>query len=244
MRTCLFSTIYLNGLDPTGSARYDRTVKWLKYHLQPAVMEALGYSRILLTDNSSDIELTQRLVNDVPMSYVQGYDNLAEVDYEITDYTIACLRLPYLGKEDNGCKHDYPYVWRGFHSMNELTLRYDKIYRIDNDCYVLTEKFANYLRAAQSGWLCANQAKHTDGYPEDAVSVIHKDAYHLLRTMCDKTPLQMNRRWLERTVPWTEVLMQFNGDRYGVGKKRIQQDDSMDYYSQCPVDVPMTFRRF
>lgn len=240
MRTCLFSTLFLEGHDPTNSLRYDRAVKWLKYYMQPEVKEALGYDRMILTDNGSARELQERLVNDIPMQLVRGY-SVGEAARECNDYSVLCVELPRMERYNDGRTNDYPYVWRGLFSMQELTPLYDKILRFDNDAYVLTKKCADFFRNLQSGWVALNQAKHAD-YPEDALSAICADSYHLLNDVCSKPIRALTCEWFERYIPWTETNKALVGDRYGNSKKPIQQQNYMDYYSQCPVAVPMTFR--
>jgi hypothetical protein len=185
-----------------------------------------------------------RLINDgLPITIMSCpiTEGLQDWPLVMDEYTITCFSYPRVEKEGRGKQHDYPYVWRGLEHMAELLPYFERIYRIDNDCFVLSERFANYLRDVEGGWVAASQEKHAGTEAEDAISVLCSNSYNLLREWVKTPYMEHNGKWLEHSLPWTRLATEFKGDRYGVAPKVRLQSQDMDWYGQCPVSVPMTF---
>lgn len=243
--TAVFTTTYLEGTDPTGSDRLERTVKWFNY--MKGLQSSLGFTDLLATDNGSPWELLHELSKRTGARIID--ETLHECVYvgDPSSRIIVTRHNQHLTKTGKTLfgDHDYPYVWRGLYDMAQIarTCSYDKIIRVDNDAYVLSQRLATYLRELQTGWIALGLKGYVHQYPEDAISVICRDSYHLLTDFCSVPMEGYFGRWFERVLPFTQICEQFVGDRYGNYAKPPEQRDEMDFYCQCPVPIKMTFEQ-
>lgn len=238
MKTILFSTCYLVGTDPTGSSRLERTKKWIQYYL--SIKEELGFDHILMTDNASPLNMLKELNCPVAVRdasggfYIQG----------ATPHVTILRHRTHLAKTGEN-DHDYPYVWRGLYDTRNFfnkTPEISKIYRIDNDSYILSQRLARYFREAKSGWVGMNLHKHGNT-PEDAISFICRDASAMLNDMCSVPMREHFGKQMELVTPFTHIASEFHGERYGLEDPIPEQDETMDFYSQCPVKIQMRYGR-
>src|SRR5689334_14899196 len=130
MKTCLFTGCKLDGKDALGSDRYMRNVKYLKYY--GSIQDRLGFADIWLSDNASEKPKLDSLQSDFGVQVIRHEDELHKT-------------------QQGG--FDYPYCWRALYDIRTLIdAGYKKIIMIDSDCFVLSQKLAEFIKKLDSGW--------------------------------------------------------------------------------------------
>jgi hypothetical protein len=233
LRTVLYSACYLEGNDSFGNSRLERTERYLKYYR--AIKEEIGFEKIFLLDNSSTWENLKKLGGSV-------YD---ENNRSITIFSPSDLfvyRCRDHLERGNSSGEDYPYCWRALYFINTLIdqYRYEKIISIDTDCFVVSNRLAQFTRYCVSGWHTLYCQKYK--FPEASFHILNQDAFPVLEKYTeDRNFMSRNGKvMIERDIPFTKVHKQFDCDRYG--EDRIVQKKGMDLYAQAPLDIKLTFR--
>lgn len=210
MKTALFSPSYLDGLDPLGSDRLIRNIRWALWN------EKLKIGDLWLCDNASSLESVQRLMEAWPVN--------------IHRFT---MHLPR-GHGDN----PYPYVWRGLWFIKQLIEDgYDKIITLDTDCFIVSQRLLDYVKAANSGWEVFWIPKY--GFPSGELHILNRDAFPLYLEYTKGPWIDKVGQLFESALPFSKINKDFNTDRYG--ETRIPQTADMDGYFQAAVDVPLVF---
>lgn len=219
-RSCLFTTLFLEGYDPVGSHYVDRVNRYLDYYM--SIKEELGFEKIILLDNRSTNGMVAQLeISGLPVEIIQSKYPL----YKLGD-----------------TEHDYPYVWRGLYKAVELLQQYDKVFRIDSDSYILSKRLANYLRDDAEGF--ETMHLHLHGLiPADEISVLTREALPRLKEFCREPWSTHHGKFFEHTIPITRMCKEFHGERYGLHVPPIQQTDKMDWYGAASVNTKLEFRR-
>jgi hypothetical protein len=246
MKTILITGTFLEGVTYHGCSRLERTIKWLEFYTQPEVKEALGFDRIVATDNASPIELLKELSNSVSCNIT---DRFSGPDQGIADGDSAITIIRHdvrLAKKNPEIAFgaDYDYVWRQLWDLNhfaQLGLA-DKFLRIDNDAYILTKKLAHFIRDQNSGFVALTSG--LAGMPEDAIMVLNKDAFPNLNAFCRGDDyLKYHGQIFENVLPLTGVAKQFVGGRYGEQNPPLEQKFEHDYYCQRRNETALVFER-
>lgn len=239
MKTCLFSLSFLEGFDKSGSKRTERMTRFIKYYMP--LKDELGFDTLVIADNGSPEDMV------LPFLHQVGYpalvtDNAHRLLHDPMDSTLRFLLMERLHfgttfpKSDPRHHLDYPYCWRGFELIRKLFQSYDKVIFIDSDCYVLSGRLAEYIREFDNGWATLWCPRYT--FPEATLQVIMKRPFE---ERYPKGPWELNiGRLMEWALPYTRIETKFVSDRYG--ETRVPVNDSMDYYSQAPIDIEMRYR--
>lgn len=237
MRTCLYSLSQLDGLDPSGSSRIARQLKFVEHHWK--IRDEMGFTDIVFSDNGSSREWLNEF-----LSFTGGCEStsLAEVAFsgrpiKIYKFEERLEPRSTFSLDDPRHIHDYPYCWRGMAFIKELFAYYDKVIFIDSDCFVLSPRFAKYIRDFSSGWSTIWCPKHR--FPDASFQIITKDSvnFHSFSMVPWKNNIG---RLMEWALPFNEIRMDFIADRFG--EDRCPALPTMDFYGQCPVDIEMQFR--
>lgn len=213
MKTCLFSTSWLEGSDYSGSPRLARTVRYLDYYV-PLYAE-IGFEDIWLCDNASSWESIRKLYG----ARVYRFDE--------------CLR--------KGEGYDYPYVWRGIYFLRELMrMGYEKVIYVETDAFIVSPRLADFIRDRDSG-ITTLWSPHWN-FPAAEITVFCADAFPALLQYFGTPWQERNLRRLvyENDLPYTHVEKKFTGDRYGELGNPGQQPGT-DYYTQAPLNTPLRF---
>lgn len=218
MKTCLFSLCYLDGNDAQGNNRFDRNLRYLDYYSE--LKDKLGFSHIFLGDNDSSV------------------GNCAELYFKAKDTEFSFL---HLGEHiERGPGFVYPHLWRGLYSLRRVIgAGYDKIILIDSDCFVLTQKAADYIKGLTSGWTTLWCPKYN--FPEAAIQVLCRDAYPVYYSFINQCEwgARPTDSPMEILLPFTHTEMSLKCDRWG--EERRAQESWMDVYCQANLDIPMVF---
>ena len=250
MKTVLWSTAWLEGKDPLGSDRVDRTKRFLDYNRK--IKKELGFDQIILNDNCSHWSRINQL-GATPF-HERGLPHQRDCDFFLYRHSKPLTR--------SAGHNDYPYVWRGVYFLEKIIDLgdVDKIIVCADDCFVLTERLAHYIRDSKSG-IVSFPSKVYD-FPLTELSIINRDAFPILKKWF-QVPWWVrseSRALYESAFPITHLEKRFTGDRYGEffvrdhpvlyvsdpdrNARGWPQDETMDFYAQARLDVPMIFERY
>jgi hypothetical protein len=200
--------------------RLQRNIKWLNYYL-PMQNKELNFDSIYLVDNSSSKEKLDVLKSQFKNAPIEIYERKVHLPRWKTNA--------------------YPYWYVGFAKALEYAIKneYSKILHIDSDVYLLNKNICDYVNNANTGWIAFWCSMYN--YPETTFQIINQDNFQLAHRWFTEDFLEFYPEDIAETrIPFTYVEKKFNGDRFG--EKLLQQNDSMDYYGQCPVDITLKFR--
>jgi hypothetical protein len=213
MKTAIISTCWLDNDD-----YLQKTAKFIKYYCQPEVLSALGIkeSDIWFVDNASSEAAHEKLRALIP----DLYDKVS-----FKRYTKHYTRTAHL---------EYPYCWRALYFARELFQEYDydKVVSTNNDSYIISAKFCQFVKDFQSGYFTPWCNKHS--FPECEIQIITKDNEEYWQ-MTGKPYIEYNGLHMEWTIP-TKAEKIFVGDRhceYGITVQQPGWDFS------CQVQLPM-----
>lgn len=216
MKTCLYTLSYLDGLSPCGGARLDRNIKYVDYYKK--IKEELGFDHFVFADNASSLENVYKFKNSIGLTDT--------VFHRFQEH------LP------RGAAYSYPYCWRGLNFIRLLIEDgYEKIIYIDSDGFILNSNLSEYVNQCDSGWEAFWCQKYQ--FPESAFHILNKDAFGIFDEYTKYGWKQLNGKMMETSLPFTLVNRDFNTDRFG--ENRTPQNDKMDFYGQCPVDMNMKY---
>lgn len=205
MKTGLITTANLN--DPIND---EKTRKWLKYYTQ--LKKELGVTGIHVLNNGP----TTRY----------DFDVLNRAGRTRLKFHAFPQHLPRTGHLD------YPYLWRAVDHFKECFKIYDKIIYMDNDFYILSERFAKHIKDFRDGWMSPWCARHN--FPETGLQVLTKTSqcYPISYPYS-----RFNGQCMELTLP-VSTEKGWIGDRhseYGV----TFQDRTWDFSAQVPLEMEM-----
>lgn len=203
------------------AASYRRVKRWLKF-MDTYIKPRLGYNRIILLDNNSDLKFLEKLGATV---HSENNECLAvgRDDLFVYRYNTHYPRTGHL---------QYPYYWRAIYQLpkfKDTFYQSDKFYWIDSDVYITRPEFIDHIKAQNTGFIRYMDRKYQWG--ESILMTINKDSYHLLTEHEKQWGGWLNRNdEAETTLPKTLIDNTFNGGRYA--EEGRQQDDSMYWLGQ------------
>ena len=207
MKTALVTTCWL------GTEGYiQRLNKWLAYYIGP-ISQDLKYDDIIILDNASPFE------------------ELAKIQAAFPNVKINRFYRHYSRPEF----YNYMYLWRAVDFYAELFNTYDKVIYMDNDFYILSERFVNHINNLASEWHSPWCNKHK--FPETGLQIIHKNAatYRISRPFS-----RFNGQCMEHVLP-VEVDKAWVGDRHSEDSLLIQQP-SWDYTAQAINNMDLRYK--
>jgi hypothetical protein len=245
MNTLLFSLSYLDGLDGiqyaidgnkvSESTRVERHIKWLDYYEK--ILNLLEVDKIVLVDNASDhsniFNLSPKTLTNATIDFSCSWHNNDFVR-EYLDIHRFDDHLPR-----KSCL-EYPYIWRGTDYVKQIIKKYnpDKIIMTDTDCFIMNSEMCEFIKNMDSGWNVFWCKRY--GFPEAALSVLCKDSFHLLDEFFKDGWETKNNVAAELVFPYTGVIKEAIGDRYGEYTNEIPKD--ADFACQIPVEMKVEFK--
>jgi len=214
VRACLYTCMYLDGEGFDGSNRLERNIRYVWYYRK--LKKLLGFTHFVFCDNASSAESRLAFLNGV-----------------VDNSDIIFLRNDQHLTRNGG--YDYPYCWRAMNRMKELFPRFDKIYAIDSDYFLCSERIVKHAAEQNSGWIAYWCLKYL--FPESACQILNKDIYHQIQPVDWMT---WNGRVMEPSLPYTDVCRDFNTDRYG--ESSLKQEPWMDGYGQANGKVEIIYQ--
>lgn len=115
----------------------------------------------------------------------------------------------------------YPGWWRSFLFSVRAARHFgcDKIVHIESDTYVLTRRMSEFIRGRSQGWTAFWCPRWN--FPESCVQVICADQFPRMESMWNLGWLRFADQLAERILPFTEVVREPHGNRYGEFRTRI-----------------------
>lgn len=229
MKSCIFAPCYLDGNDDSGGSRLLRYHKFIDFY-RP-LKEELGFESFVFVDNASSWTNLQKLFPTVFEANTMRELRAGDPDLIVLRYDDFLGRTGVFG---------YPYIWRALYAVKKILKSFDRIIFIDSDGFVLTKRFAEWIRTRDSGWSAPWCEKYS--FPEANVSVLCKDMFILFEVFCAGDWLQHNGKCFEQAIPFTRIERGFNVERYG--EDDLPQRAEMDFYAQATLGRPLAFNRF
>lgn len=202
------------------AATYRRVKKWLKY-MDKYIKPRLGYDRIILLDNNSDLKFLKKLG-----ATIHDEDNnclhVGRNDLYVYRYTKHYSRTSHL---------TYPYWWRAVYQIPKFFNTFyqsDKYYWIDSDVYIVRPEFIEHIKNQNTGLIRYTDRQHKWG--ETIIMTINKDSYHLLAEDEKREGGWFRNEVAEITMPKTLIDSSFNGGRYP--ESNTPQSDDMYWLGQ------------
>ncbi len=226
MKTCLFTPCFLTGLDEQGDSRLERYKRFIAYY-QP-LKTYLGFEDFILIDNASQWTELRQLNPTVLDAHSMRVLREGQPDLKIIQFA------EHLSRKST---FDYPYVWRALYAVLKIIPIYDRIIFNDSDGFVLSKRFAEWLKTRNTGWSVPWCERW--GFPEANISVLCRDMYPALIDMCQGDFMQHNGKCFEKSVPYTHIERGFNVGRYG--EENLIQKPWMDFYAQARLRHPLSF---
>lgn len=214
MKTCIYTLLYIDGEE-----RLNRNIKFVNYYRN--LKEELGFTHFYFCDNASPLEWTDK--------FIEATDPHKHKDI---------ISFRYNQHLERKGVFDYPYCWRGLHTMRVLIdSGFEKILCIDSDMYVLTKELAAYIKNCNSGWEAFWCNKYS--FPEAALHILNKDKFDFFMGYTSIPWERMNGLVMEKVLPFSKVNQDFLIDRYG--EERKEQKPYMHAYGQCPSYIELKF---
>lgn len=209
---------------------YRRYYRWIKF-MDKYIKPYLGYNRIILLDNASDLKFLKKLKATI---HTENNECLAvgRSDLFVYRYETYYARVGHLG---------YSYYWRAVYQLPKFKGTFyqsDKYYWIDSDVYIVKSEFIDHIKLQNTGFIRYADRHHNWG--ESILMTINKDSFHLLEEHDRVNGGFLNRNdEAETTLPKTLMDNTFNGGRFPEAGK--QQDDSMYWIGQVPRGYKVKF---
>jgi hypothetical protein len=115
----------------------------------------------------------------------------------------------------------YPGWWRSFLFSGTAARQFgcNRIVHVESDTYVLSHRMRDFMLGLQSGWTgfwCPRW-----NFPETCVQVICEDQFPVLHSMWTRGWRHYEGQLAERILPFTQVVREPHGNRYGEARSRI-----------------------
>lgn len=215
MRTVLYNSLYLDGVDKVGTPRFWRNLDWVKYYSDLNHVE-----HIILNDNGSNQGLISKFLQEY--RYLRSRAIIEVIPNEGLEH----------GRHST---YDYRHLWRVVYHLKELLKDFDKVLMIDTDTYILSPNCLKFLKDVETGWHVFWSNKYQ--FPAAEVQVVCKDMLPVIEEFTSKPIESYYGKCMETTLPYTEIHKEFIGDRYG--ETFLMQHPKMDWYSQTPWQIRM-----
>jgi hypothetical protein len=244
MRTCLYAPCWIDG--PEGNfgtrpgvgdtrvayasqSRFRTHVRWLDYYRR--FQSQLGYEKIVLVDNASDLRMLQALGGN---TFDEQFNLLVPSSgrnyLDIIRFSEHLTRRGAL---------DYPYFWRLIMVSTIIARRfgYQKLIQTVADCYMLTSRMMAYVAALKDGYTSMWCAKY--GFPENSLHVLCADSFSIVDSLHGRSYDSFAGVLGETAIPYTRIEKGLVGDRYG--EDNLPQHPSMDWYAQWNSEAAPIF---
>ena len=199
--TLVFCTSYIAD-QRAWDERYDR---WLKHHL------AIDFGNALfcVIDDAS------------PFRPDAARIQLVDAGQLFPQHPDGPLMLRFRDRLGRIAIDNYPGWWRSFLYSVPIAEHYDcrKIVRIESDAYILTRRMADFINGIDSGWTAFWCRRWN--FPETAIQVICEDQFDAMQALMYGGWERYAGKLAERTLPFTSVVKDPHGNRYGEFLQRI-----------------------
>jgi len=146
--------------------------------------------------------------------------------------------MPHLGRPSH---LDYPGWWRsfGYAAMIARQQGCQRIWHVESDFFIASWRMICKLNEIEQGWIAFWCPRHN--MPETAIQVISEHHYAELASLGERYDKHAGRH-AEHLVPFTTIVRNMVGDRYGEVGTPPESIEGLDFYGQCPGSIGMIFR--
>lgn len=199
--TLVFCTSYIADQE----AWADRYERWLKHHA------GLPFERALLCmiDDASPFRPDpQRL-------------QVIDAGAPLPAAPARPLMVRFASRLGRRAVDDYPGWWRSFLFSVLVAKHYGcrKIVHVESDAYLLSRRMLDFINARASGWTAFWCPRWN--FPETGIQVVCADRFDQMRGMWDAGWARHAGQYAERVLPFTDVVRDPHGNRYGEFRTRI-----------------------
>jgi len=201
MRSFIFCTSFISNHNYDLSS--ERWKRWIQYYVERKA--AFGAERIFLIDDASPIE-------NIPMD-IHVIDAEVPLPDELPDGPVMFRFNQHYGRYSMTA---FPGWWRSFTFSSQIAKQYafSKIIHCESDAFVVSDNLASYMKQIDAGWMSFWCPRFN--FPESAIQVICSDSIANLEMFY----LHGRKLWFqevfpERLFPFTQIEINFKGDRYG-----------------------------
>ncbi len=199
--TLVFCTSYVADRE-SWTARYER---WLKHHA------ALPFRRPLfcMIDDASPWRPDPQVL--------QVIDALAPLPVA----PARPLMVRFANRLARSAVDNFPGWWRSFlfSVLVAQNYRCRKIVHVESDAYVLTRRMLDFINSRTMGWTAFWCPRWN--FPESGIQVICEDRFEQMRGMWDAGWERHAGQYAERLLPFTDIVRDPHGNRYGEFRTRI-----------------------
>lgn len=144
---------------------------------------------------------------------------------------------PHLGRPSH---LDYPGWWRSFgHSATiARELECKRIWHVESDFFIASQRMINRMSEIETGWIAFWCARHN--FPETAIQVIGEEHFDKLADLGARH-MDFAGKHAEHIIPFTTIIRDMKGDRYGESDADPTTIAGLDYYGQWRGHVPAVF---
>jgi hypothetical protein len=131
--------------------------------------------------------------------------------------------------------HDYPYEWRNLYYINNILKEYDKVLFMANDFYILKKEMIDFINNFNQGW--AAFWSNGYGWPESACQIINKNCSNYTNFINSGNFHERSPHiQYELQAPFTNIIKNFKGCRYGEYLHSHELTPDMDYWGQAKLE--------
>jgi hypothetical protein len=142
-----------------------------------------------------------------------------------------------LGRSAIDC---YPGWWRSFLFSVHIAKYYRcrKILHVESDAFILSRRLMEFIKRISSGWTCFWCPRWN--FPETSIQVICEDKFDVMQELWNSGWDQFSGKYAEHVLPFTNVVKNAYGDRYGEFRFRIPR--IADFAAQVSASQEVWFR--
>lgn len=208
---------------------YRRHVRWIRY-MDKYIKPRLGYDRIILLDNASDLKFLKKLGATI---HSENNECLAigRTDLYVYRFNEHLPRKAML---------DYPYFWRFVYKLPKFQGTFyqsDKYYHIDSDNYIQTQELIDYMRNCNSGFVSFWDSMNK--FPTSELFILNQNAMPLIIEHSKVGFMNRAGQVAENVLPFTHKEKKFYGGRLA---ERGVSGDTAHWVGQVTHRYKVKFR--
>jgi hypothetical protein len=199
--TLVFCTSYVRDRH-AWNARYER---WLNHHAALPFATAL----FCLIDDGS------------PFAPDRDKVRMVGAEQPLPERPPRPLMLRFGDRLGRRAVDDFPGWWRSFLFSARIAANYrcGKIVHVESDAYILSRRMIDFINGLESGWTAFWCPRWN--FPETAIQVVCEDQFGAMRDMWDAGWHRHAGQYAERVLPFTNIVRDPHGNRYGEFRTRI-----------------------
>jgi hypothetical protein len=144
---------------------------------------------------------------------------------------------PHLGRPSH---LDYPGWWRSFGYAATIAREAGchRIWHVESDFFLASWRMIVRMNEIEQGWIAFWCPRH--GFPETAIQVIAEEHFDQLAEL-GRQCREFAGRHAEHVIPFSTIICDMKGDRYGEGGTPPNEIPGLDFFGQCPGNVSMIY---